>query len=47
MKYFKICEKCGARLDPTEKCDCNDKKQKIKEALELPEFTDKLGGEEE
>lgn len=24
--YFKTCEKCGAHLDPGEKCDCETSK---------------------
>jgi len=22
--YFKVCEYCGAHLDPAEKCDCEE-----------------------
>ena len=25
MSYYYICPKCGANLDPGEKCDCTDK----------------------
>ncbi len=24
MRYFKICPRCGAHLDPDEKCDCEE-----------------------
>ncbi len=24
MSYFQICTKCGAHLDPGEKCDCEN-----------------------
>ena len=27
MSYYKICEVCGASLDPGEKCDCSKEKQ--------------------
>lgn len=26
-----ICQKCGAHLDPGERCDCDDKKSDIEE----------------
>ncbi len=25
MAYYNVCEKCGARLDPGEKCDCEER----------------------
>jgi len=25
MAYYRICEICGAKLDPGERCDCQDK----------------------
>lgn len=24
--YYRVCELCGAHLDPSEKCDCQDQK---------------------
>ena len=27
MNYYKTCERCGASLDPGERCDCNTEKQ--------------------
>lgn len=24
-KYYKVCPRCGARLDPGERCDCDQK----------------------
>ena len=24
MAYYKVCDLCGATLDPGEKCDCNE-----------------------
>lgn len=26
--YFNVCKNCGANLDPGEKCDCREEKQK-------------------
>ena len=26
MSYYKTCRKCGANLDPNEKCDCEEKR---------------------
>lgn len=28
MAYYRICEKCGARLDPGEPCSCEDEDMK-------------------
>lgn len=28
MAYYKICDKCGARLDPGESCDCEEVKER-------------------
>lgn len=25
MPYYKLCPRCGAALDPGERCDCQDK----------------------
>ena len=32
-RYFDICEKCGAHLDPGEHCDCRDEKEEHAESL--------------
>lgn len=29
MAYFHSCPKCGANLDPGEKCDCEKERQKF------------------
>ena len=42
MPYYKICEKCGATLDPGEKCTCereNREEQEQKELQRKVEFT--------
>ncbi len=31
MAYYNVCSNCGAYLDPGEKCDCEDEKQKKKD----------------
>lgn len=31
MAYYKVCTKCGGNLDPEEKCDCEDEKNKQQE----------------
>ncbi len=28
MAYYRICQNCGCSLDPGEKCDCQEEKQK-------------------
>lgn len=28
MAYYRICPRCGCNLDPGEKCDCEDEKEK-------------------
>jgi len=28
VAYYNVCSNCGAYLDPGEKCDCEDEKQK-------------------
>ncbi len=28
MAYYRICPDCGCNLDPGEKCDCQEEKQK-------------------
>lgn len=28
MAYYRICPKCGCNLDPGERCDCEDEKQR-------------------
>lgn len=29
MAYYRTCPRCGANLDPGEKCDCGRKKERI------------------
>lgn len=31
MAFYRICSKCGASLDPCEKCDCSDIKKEKQE----------------
>jgi len=26
--YYRVCPRCGCNLDPGERCDCRDKKEK-------------------
>ena len=42
MPYYKVCEKCGATLDPCEKCTCEREHREEQEQKELQrkvEFT--------
>ena len=42
MPYYKVCEKCGATLDPGEKCMCEREyreEQEEKELRKKVEFT--------
>lgn len=42
MPYYNICEKCGATLDPGEKCTCERERKEEQEQKELKrqvEFT--------
>lgn len=34
MAYYRECPHCGAALDPGEKCDCEDEREKQKRKLE-------------
>ncbi len=34
MAYYHICPKCGAHLDPGEKCDCREKEEKFRKQEE-------------
>lgn len=34
MAFYNICPKCGACLDPNERCDCEDTAEKEKKAVE-------------
>ena len=34
MAFYNVCPKCGAHLDPNEKCDCEDAAEKEKKARE-------------
>ena len=34
MVFYTVCQKCGAHLDPNEKCDCEDAAEKEKKARE-------------
>lgn len=36
MAYNKICEMCGAHLDPGERCDCEQKEKPGKAATSTP-----------
>ncbi len=38
--YFKECPKCGAHLDPGERCDCQDKKEDAPDAPGTPSSGD-------
>lgn len=31
MAYYKICADCGGNLDPGEKCDCQEEKEREQE----------------
>lgn len=38
--YYRICEYCGAALDPSERCDCEEQKQeKEKQTASRASFT--------
>ncbi len=34
MAFYNVCQKCGAHLDPNEKCDCEDAAEKERKARE-------------
>lgn len=34
MAFYNVCQKCGAHLDPNEKCDCEDMAEKEKKERE-------------
>lgn len=34
MAYFNTCPKCGGNLDPGEKCDCENEKQRLDDFME-------------
>ena len=35
MSYYRICEVCGASLDPGERCDCSKEQQKKPQQAEV------------
>ena len=37
--YYHTCQKCGSNLDPGEKCDCEIKKEKQKNASDKADAT--------
>lgn len=34
MAFYNVCPRCGAHLDPNERCDCEDTAEKEKKARE-------------
>ena len=40
MPYYKVCEKCGATLDPCEKCTCEREYREEQEQKELQRKVD-------
>lgn len=32
MAFYNVCPKCGANLDPNERCDCEETEEKEKKA---------------
>lgn len=34
MAFYNVCPKCGANLDPNERCDCEETAEKEKKAME-------------
>ncbi len=38
MAYYNVCQHCGGNLDPGERCDCQDEREKQQE---LQEFFDR------
>lgn len=47
MSYFRTCEYCGGHLDPSEKCDCRERKQQVpvpKQKMEYPKERRKRAG---
>lgn len=40
VPYFRRCPKCGANLDPNERCDCGIKKAQEKQHFEKHTYTD-------
>lgn len=34
MAYYNVCPRCGCNLDPGEKCDCEDEKEKQEDFFE-------------
>ncbi len=37
MKYFRVCPRCGAHLDPGEVCDCRDEEKALVSASNADE----------
>lgn len=33
--YYRVCQKCGAALDPGERCDCEQEKEKERERQKI------------
>lgn len=39
--YYRVCQKCGAALDPGERCDCEHEKEKERARQEMLYSTEK------
>lgn len=39
--YYRVCQKCGAALDPGERCDCEKEKETERQRQEMLYHTEK------
>lgn len=40
--FYRVCPKCGAHLDPNERCDCGKEKEK-QDNIKIPLFVEEQG----
>lgn len=45
MAYFRRCPRCGANLDPDERCDCEFQKAREREHFEKHTYADDRTGQ--
>lgn len=45
MAYYNVCSRCGAALDPGEKCDCENEREKKNRLFDRKISLDRVTGQ--